>query len=131
MNTTSSSGPRTENTVSSFADKKTTPSVLLVGDSNLTSDISSGITNDIVNSIGSKIPQYINQIITTFMNKLKQIPIFDAVITKLQNSDSNKLLIMLAVLFILSFLVPFEGLIVLNLIFTFIVIYKLQSKCFN
>ena len=89
----------------------TTPSFVIQ------SDIQKELTNNIINSIGDRILQYKNQI-------------FNSVITKVQKTNLYKLSAIIIFLFVLSFIIPFDILIILNLIFTFIIIYKLHSRSY-
>lgn len=91
--------------------------------------IENEIANSIVQSVGDRIPVYATKAKDMVEKKIRSIPIFDNLISKIENTNKSKLIIALIVLIVISYLVPFEILILINLFLTFIIVYKTQSKC--
>ena len=91
--------------------------------------LSDQIGSSVLNNIISSIPKLIDTSIGYILNLLKQVPLFAKIIDKVQGSDMNKVLAVIFVLFILSFIIPFWILIIINLVLTFTLVFISQRKC--
>jgi len=87
------------------------------------------ISGSIVNNILENVPIFINNSINYILSLLKEVPMFNRILAKVQGSDINKLFSIIFVLFVLSFIIPFWILVLMNLFLTFTLVFMSQLKC--
>ena len=89
------------------------------------------IGGSVVNTILKNVPSIVDNSLKYILNILKEIPFIARIMNNMQGSDMNKILMIIGVLFVISFIMPFWILILLNMILTFILVFKAQKKCIS
>jgi riboflavin transporter FmnP len=91
----------------------------------------SAIGGSLVTTLLQNVPSIVDTGLKYVLNMLKEIPLFNKIMSNMQGNDTNKILMLIGVLFVISLIIPFWILILLNMILTFILVMNAQRKCIS